>query len=63
MKVAISLLRSCSIEKKGKDLYGLFTLGCFLLINLMYLWQVFCNLDLVVLLPWHQVAMQYCTLL
>ena len=63
MKVAISLLRSWSIERKGKDLIEPFTLGCFLFISLMYLLQVFCNLVLIVLLPWHQVVMQYCILL
>ena len=48
MKVAISLLRSWSIERKGKDLIEPFTLGCFLFISLMYLLQVFCNLVLTV---------------
>ena len=63
IKVAISLLRSWSIERKGRGLIEPFTLGCFSFLSLTYLLQVFCNLFLIVLLPWHQVVMQYFILL
>ena len=55
-KVTISLLKSWSIERQGKDLIGPFTLDCFLFINLMYLLEVVCNLDLIALLPRHKVV-------